>query len=138
MGALDPIAAAFFHARSADPNDERKLCDQTVPVFDGGWRYDLELSPKRKVSVRKDASTAYSSYAVICRIKFKPISGYAPDDPNIKIMSHTDAIEIWFVALPGSNFYMPYHLLLPTDSGTLSATSTTLRVEGSGRTNSQP
>jgi len=138
VGALDPIAAAFFRARSTDPNDELKLCDQTIPVFDGGWRYDLELSLKRKVSVQKDASTAYASYAVVCRIKFKPISGYAPNDPNIKIMSHTDAIEIWFVALPGSNFYVPYHLLLPTDSGTLSATSTTLRVEGSRRTNSQP
>jgi uncharacterized protein DUF3108 len=138
VGALDPVAAAFFRARSGDPNDELKVCDQTVPVFDGGWRYDLELSPKKKVPVRKAASTAYSTYAVVCRVKFKPISGYAPDDPNIKIMSHTDAIEIWLVPLPGSDMYMPYHLLLPTDSGILSATSTTLRVEGNRRTTTQP
>jgi hypothetical protein len=41
VGALDPIAAAFFHARSDNPNGDLKVCDQTVPVFDGGWRFTL-------------------------------------------------------------------------------------------------
>jgi hypothetical protein len=72
---------------------------------------------KRKIPVHKEASTAYSSYAVVCRVKFKPISGYAPDDPNIKLMSHTDAIEVWLVSLRGTYRYVPYHILLPTESG---------------------
>ena len=137
-GALDPIAAAFFHARSEDPNGDLKVCDQTVPVFDGGWRYDLVLSPKRKVTLQRRGSTAYSSYAVVCRVEFKPISGYVPDDPNIKVMSHTDAIEVWLVSLRGTNMYVPYHILLPTDSGLLSATSTSLRLEGNRPANPQP
>ena len=82
-----PLLPPFFRARSDDPNGDLKVCDQTVPVFDGVWRYDLELAPKRKVPVRKGASTAFSNYAVVCRVKFKPISGYAPDDPNVKLMS---------------------------------------------------
>jgi uncharacterized protein DUF3108 len=130
FGALDPIAAAFFRARSNDPNGDLKVCDQTVPVFDGGWRYDLVLAPKRKVPLPKQASTAYASYTVVCRVRFKPISGYAPDDPNIKVMSYTDDIEVWLVPLSGTDMYVPYHLRLPTDSGLLSVTSTTLRVEG--------
>jgi hypothetical protein len=76
FGALDPIAAAFFRARSNDPSGDLKVCDQTVPVFNGGWRYDLVLAPKRKVPLRKQASTAYASYAVVCGVRFKPISGY--------------------------------------------------------------
>jgi hypothetical protein len=138
VGALDPIAAAFFRARSEDPNGDLKVCDQTVPVFDGGWRFDLVLTPKRKVPVRKGASTAYSSYAVVCRVKFKPISGYSPDDPNIKLMSHTDAIEVWLVSVIGTDMYVPYHILLPTDAGLLSAISTSLRVEGNRRASPQP
>ena len=128
VGALDPIAAAFFRARSDDPNGDLKVCDQTVPVFDGGWRYDLVLSPKRRIALQRKGSTAYSSYAVICRVEFKPISGYAPDDPNIKVMSHTDAIEVWLVSIPGTDMYVPCHILLPTDSGVLSATSTSFHV----------
>ena len=138
VGALDPIAAAFFVARSNDPTGDLKVCDRTVPVFDGEWRYDLVLAPKRRVPVRKQASTAYASYAVICRVRFKPISGYAPDDPNIKVMSYTDDIEVWLVPLSGTDMYVPYHLRLPTDSGLLSVTSTTLRVEGNRRGSAQP
>jgi hypothetical protein len=137
-GALDPIAAAFFHARSDDPNGDLKVCDQTVPVFDGGWRYDLVLSPKRKVVLPRKGSTAYSTYAVVCRVEFKPIAGYTPDDPNIKVMSHTDAIEVWLVSMPGTDMYVPYHLLLPTDFGLLSATSTSLRVVANRRKTPQP
>jgi len=116
------------------PNGDLKVCDQTVPVFDGGWRYDLVLSPKRKVALQSKASTAYARYAAVCRVEFKPISGYEPDDPNIKVMSHTDAIEVWLVSVTGTDMYVTYHLLLPTDSGLLSATSTSLRVEGKRRT----
>jgi len=138
VGALDPIAAAFFRAHSGDPDGDLKICEQTVPVFDGGWRYDLELAPKGKVPLRKGASTAFSSYAVVCRVKFRPISGYASDDPNIKLMSHTDAIEVWLVPLSGTEMYVPYRLLLPTESGLLSAISTSLRVEGNWRASAQP
>ena len=49
-------------------------------------------------------------------------AGYEPDDPNIKVMSHTDSIEVWLVSVTGTDMYVPYHLLLPTDSGLLSAT----------------
>jgi hypothetical protein len=119
-GVLDPIAAAFFVARSNDPNGDLKVCDQTVPVFDGEWRYDLVLAPKRKAAIRKQASTGYASYALVCKVRFKPISGYAANDPNVKVMSYTDDIEVWLVPLSGTDMYVPYHLRLPTDSGLVS------------------
>ena len=64
VGVLDPVAAAFFHARSDDPNGDLKVCDQTVPVFDGGWRFDLVLTPKRKVPLRK---TSHDGVFELCR-----------------------------------------------------------------------
>ena len=44
-GVLDPLAAVFLRARSDDANGDSKVCDQTIPVFDGDWRFDLVLSP---------------------------------------------------------------------------------------------
>ena len=55
------------------------------------------------------------------------------DDPNIKIMSHSDAIEVWLVSLPGTAMYVPYRIVLPTDAGPVSATSTSFHVEGDPR-----
>ena len=48
VGVLDPIAAAFFHARSDDPNGDLKICDRTVPVFDGLGDLTLCSRPSAK------------------------------------------------------------------------------------------
>ena len=79
-------------------------------MFDGDWRFDLQLSPKRRVRLRKETPTGYSGYAAICRVKFIPISGYRPDDPDIKLMSQSDAIEVWLVSLRGPPCISPIGL----------------------------
>ena len=38
-GVLDPMTAAFLYARSENPNGDPKVCDQTIPVFDGEARF---------------------------------------------------------------------------------------------------
>ena len=133
VGVLDPMTAAFLRAHSDNSDGDLKVCDQTIPVFDGEWRFNLVLTPKRKARVQKEAPSGYSGYAAVCRVRFNPISGYRPDDPNIKVMSHTDAIEVWLVSLPGTAMYVPYRIVLPTDAGSVSATSTSFQVEGDRR-----
>src|SRR5262245_47967026 len=86
-GVLDPMTAAFLYARSENPNGDPNVAVQTLPVFDGEQRFNLLLQPKRTVKLQKDASTGYSGFAAVCRVKFIPISGYRPDNPGIKLMS---------------------------------------------------
>jgi hypothetical protein len=128
-GVFDPMTAAFLYARSGNPNGDPKVCDQTIPVFDGEQRFDLLLQPKRTVKLQKDASTGYSGFAAVCRVKFIPISGYRPDNPGIKLMSETDEIEVWLVSLPGTEMYVPYRIVLPTLVGYGSAISTSFRIQ---------
>jgi Protein of unknown function (DUF3108) len=137
-GVLDPMTAAFLRAHSDNPNGDLKVCDQTISVFDGEWRFDLVLTPKRTVQVRKETPTGYSGYAAVCRVTFIPISGYRPDNPDIKLMSHTDAIEVWLVSLPGTLMYVPYRIVLPTVVGDGSATSTSFQVEKDWRASLEP
>ncbi|MGO8839926.1 MAG: DUF3108 domain-containing protein [Methyloceanibacter sp.] len=128
-GVLDPMTAGFLRAHSDNPKGDLKVCDQTIPVFDGEWRFDLVLAPKRTVRVQKETPTGYSGYAAVCRVTFIPISGYQPDNPDIKLMSQTDAIEVWLVSLPGTLMYVPYRIVLPTVAGYCSVTSTSFKVE---------
>lgn len=132
-GVLDPVTAVFLYAHSENPNGDPKVCDHTVPVFDGEQRYDLVLKPKRTVKLRKDASTGYSGFAAVCGVKFKPISGYQPDDPDIKLMSQTKEIEVWLVSLPGTAMYVPYRIVLPTFAGSGSLTSTSFRIQSGAK-----
>jgi len=132
-GVLDPMTAAFLYARSENPNGDPKVCEQIVPVFDGEQRFNLVLKPKGRVKLKKDASTGYSGFAAVCRVKFIPISGYRPDNPGIKLMSETDEIEVWLVSLPGTDRYVPYRIILPTLVGYGSATSTSFQIQRGAR-----
>src|SRR5262249_3258541 len=114
QGVLDPVTAMFLYARSDNPNGDLKVCDHTVPVFDGVQRYDLVLKPKRTLRLQKNASTAYSGFAAVCRIKFNPISGHRTDDPDIRLISQSNEIEVWLVSLPKTDMYVPYRIVLPT------------------------
>jgi hypothetical protein len=132
-GVFDPMTGAFLMAQSENPNGDPKVCNQTIPVFDGEQRFNLVLTPKRTVKVQKNASTGYSGFAAVCRVKFIPISGYRPDNPGIKLMAETNDIEVWLVSLPGTALYVPYRIVLPTLVGYGSATSTSFQVARGAR-----
>jgi Protein of unknown function (DUF3108) len=137
-GVLDPMSAAFLYTRSDNPNGDLKVCNQTIPVFDGEQRFDLVLTPKQAVRVTKNGSGGYSGPAAICRVKFIPLGGYRPDNPGIRLMSETNDIEVWLVPLSGTAMYVPYRIVLPTLVGYGSALATSFEVKGPSRASLDP
>jgi hypothetical protein len=137
-GVLDPMSAAFLYTRSDNPNGDLKVCNQTIPVFDGEQRFDLVLTPKQTVRVTKNGSGGYSGPAAICRVKFIPLGGYRPDNPGIRLMSETNDIEVWLVPLSGTAMYVPYRIVLPTLVGYGSALATSFEVKGPSRASLDP
>ena len=129
-GVLDPMSGAFLFARIPTIRTATsKVCDQTLPVFDGRQRFDLMITPKRSGQrAKRNSSTGYAGPAVICRVKFIPIAGYQPDNPGIKLMSQTNEIEVWLVSVRGTEMYVPYRIVLPTPVGYGSALSTSIQV----------
>lgn len=128
-GVLDPLSALFFTAKKAKRNADGSICPGRIPVFDGKQRFDLELSHKKTVQVKKRGKGGYRGQAVVCRIKYIPIAGYKPDNSGIKFMAETDEIEVWLIQVPKKEMYVPYHINIPTPFGTASATSIGLQVE---------
>jgi len=137
-GVLDPMSGAFLSAHSENPNGDLKVCNQTLPVFDGRQRFDLVLTPKRAVNVQRSAASGYNGPAVICRVKFIPIAGYQPDNPGIKLMTETDEIEVWLIPVRGTYMYVPYRIVLPTPVGYGSALVTSIDVDGARRASAEP
>lgn len=126
---LDPMSALFFTARANQLNKDGSICPSRIPVFDGKQRFDLVLSHKRTVQVKKRKKSGYGGKAVVCRIKYVPIAGYKADNKGVTFMAETDDIEVWLIRVPQKNMYVPYHVVMPTPIGTASATSTELQVE---------
>ncbi len=132
-GVLDPMSGAFLTASSQNPNGDLQVCKQILPVFDGRQRFDLVLSPKKAVMVKKSAKSSYGGPAVICRVKFIPIAGYQPDNPGIRMMSQSDEIEVWLIPVRGTYMYVPYRIVLPTPVGYGTATVSSIQVGGARR-----
>jgi Protein of unknown function (DUF3108) len=132
-GVLDPMTGAFLRARPNLSEGDLKVCDETIPVFDGQIRFDLVLMPKQQRRVESATSNGYSGLAAVWGVKFVPISGSRPDNPAIKYMSsHTDSIEVWLVPLPRTALYVPYRISLPTAYGSGSAELLSFQVDKGG------
>jgi uncharacterized protein DUF3108 len=128
-GVLDPMTGAFIRARPNLSDADLKVCDDTIPAFDGKLRFDIVLVPKQQRRVESKIPNGYSGLAAVCGVKFVPISGFRPDDRGIKFMSsHSDAIEVWLVRVPSTVLYLPYRISIPTAFGSGSAEMLSLRV----------
>jgi len=136
-GVLDPMSGAFLSAQSDNPNGDLEVCNKTLPVFDGRQRYDLVVSPKRAVTVKRTTPRGYGGPAVICAVKFIPIAGYQPDNPAIRLMQQSNEIEVWLIPVRASNMYVPYRIVLPTPVGYGSAIVTSIQV-GTRRASAEP
>jgi hypothetical protein len=137
-GVLDPMSSAFLTAQSNNPNGDLNVCNHTLPIFDGRQRYDLVVSPKRSVRVKRTTPQGYAGPAVICRVKFIPIAGYHPDNPAVQMMAKSNEIEAWLMPVRGTNMYVPYRIVLPTPAGYGSAMVTSLQVSGRRRASAEP
>lgn len=127
-GVLDPMSGAFLVAKSDNPNGDLRVCYQTLPVFDGWQRFDLVLTPKKSVTVKKNGPTGYAGPAVICRVKFIPIAGHQLDNPGVKLMSRSNEIEVWLIPVRGTQMYVPYRIVLPTPMGFGTALVTSIQA----------
>ena len=126
-GVLDPMTGAFLRLRPNLSEGDLRICDETIPVFDGKLRFNLVLEPKRQARIE---GKSYAGLAAVCGVKFVPISGFRPDSRAIRYMSsHSDAIEAWLVPVSDTSLFVPYRISIPTAFGAGSAEMLSLRVE---------
>jgi len=129
---LDPLTAAFVYA--PPDGSEQRVCDRTVPVFDGKQRFDIVLKPKRTETLGSDAPANLPDRAAVCQVRYVPIGGYRPDHPGVKYVMTNEDIEVWLVRLPRTALYLPYRIVMPTAWGTGTATLTEVSTSaGSSR-----
>ena len=110
--AID-LATAFVWPA---PNGVRpEICDRTLPLFDGTQRYDLALSFTRSALFEARDGT-YSGEAIVCAVRFRPISGHRRDRDSVQFMADNRDIEIW-VAPAADGFAVPVKIRVRTEHG---------------------
>lgn len=125
---LDPLTAAFLSIRSSVPPGDLGVCNETIRVFDGKQRFDLQLSPKRTETLGSRTPKSISKRAAVCAVRYKPIGGYRPEHAGVQFLQKADGIEAWLVTMPGTGLYLPYKIIVPTTWGNGSVTLTGLKA----------
>jgi hypothetical protein len=110
--ALDPLSALIQTNAPTDADG----CNRTLPIFDGRERFDLALRFSRSEAF--DVNGLPRGSAVVCAIRYTPISGHRPGNKSVLFMQSNEEIEIWLARM-GETLLIPVQLRLRTEYGML-------------------
>jgi hypothetical protein len=127
---LDPLSGIVFALSgvSVSPN---KQCGDTVRVFDGRRRYDIELKYEGQDKLKSDSG--YSGPAVKCTVTYKQLAGFKP---NLNKGKALPVITAWFATFESSSggpvkkFVVPVKIMTDTPYGVALGHARKITVDG--------
>ncbi|WP_237477636.1 DUF3108 domain-containing protein [Lichenibacterium dinghuense] len=124
-GIIDPMSSFIMPVPGTGELLGPAACDRTLPLFDGGVRFDINLSFKR---VQQVATPAYTGPVAVCGARYRPISGYRPDRPVNKFMIDNKDMEVWLAPVGTTRFVYPHHLAVMSMIGMVTIDATEAAV----------
>ena len=112
---LDPMTASLLRAPGNGDPVKAEACNQSVSVFDGRLRYDLQLEFKRIEHVK--AEKGYAGPVVVCSVYFTPVAGFIATRSAIKYLTKLREIEVWLAPVAGTRVLVPFRIQGPTPIG---------------------
>ena len=129
-GTLDPLSGIVF-ALSAVSQSSSKPCGDTVRVFDGRRRYDIELKYEGQDKLKSDGG--YSGPAIKCTVTYKQLAGFKP---NLNKGKTLPVITAWFASFdsttggPVKKFVVPVKIMTDTPYGVALGHARKITVDG--------
>jgi hypothetical protein len=118
---VDPVGALVFLQALRGSTLDTNSCNRTLPLFDGVGRFDIILSYK---SVKQVKLPGFEGQALVCSVRYKPISGHRSNRPVIAFMEENRDIETWLALVPGTRALVPLRIYVKTMVGPLEIDAT--------------
>jgi hypothetical protein len=118
---IDPMSSFIMPVPGTGELLGPAACDRTLPLFDGGVRFNINLSFKRLQQV---ATPAYTGPVAVCGARYQPISGYRPDRPVNKFMADNKDMEVWLAPVGDTRFVYPHHVAVMSMIGMVTIDAT--------------
>jgi hypothetical protein len=131
---LDPVSAMSFAISGLSVTQERP-CGDTLHVFDGARRYDVEFKFIANETLNS-GSDGYSGPAVKCEVIYKQIAGFKP---SVKQGDKTYPIYVWGAVFQTQaagtlrRFVVPVKIMTETSFGSAVAMAHKIMVDGEKR-----
>ena len=118
-GIVDPLSALLMSVKSTKHRLGKTVCNQTIRMFDGRWRYNIELFYKGMTEVKSSSSQGYSGPATRCGARMRFVAGHRPGNKSTKFMESNKDLEVWFVPVANEPVVAAYRLQIGTVVGRL-------------------
>ena len=135
LGTLDPVSAMTFAISGISVSPQRP-CGDTLRVFDGARRYDVEFRFIKEVDLKPDED-GYGGPTVKCEVIYKQIAGFKPSVDQGK---KSYPIYVWGAPFettapgPLKRFIVPVRIETDTSFGTAKAIARKISIDGARRT----
>ena len=109
-GVVDPLSGFLIPMKmGADVTPE--LCTRVIPVFDGGGRFDITLSPGSAGTLD---IPGYKGPVVTCPVRYTPISGHREKKNNVTYMENNRDISVTLAPMAGKPYLVPVKISIAT------------------------
>lgn len=122
-GVNDPVASFLIKADTLSP----EICNRNLDIYTGIERFDIDMSFAENQTATSQR-TGYQGPVVLCKLRYKPISGHFSDSASTTYMKNNQRFLIWFAPLEDTGYAIPYRILIGTAFGDLSMVLTRLNV----------
>lgn len=118
-GIVDPLSGLLLSVKSKKHRVGRSVCDRTVRMFDGRWRYNIELFYKGTKEIRASKPGSYSGPVTRCGAKIRFVAGHRPGKKSVRYMENNKDMEAWFVPVGDEPVVAVYRIQVGTMIGRL-------------------
>lgn len=125
---VDPLSGLLLSVKSTKHRVGRSVCDRTVRMFDGRWRYNIELFYKGTKEVKASKPGSYSGPVTRCGAKIRFVAGHRPGKKSVRYMENNKDLEAWFVPVGEEPVVAVYRIQVGTMIGRLVLQAKELRI----------
>ena len=118
-GIVDPMSGLLLSVKSNKHRVGKSLCNRTVRMFDGRWRYNIELYYKGTKQVKGSKPGSYSGPATRCGARIRFVAGHRPGKKSVKYMENNKDLEAWFIPVGDEPVVAVYRIQIGTMIGRL-------------------
>lgn len=126
-GVLDPVSAFLMPVTGRGPVLDPSSCNRTLPVFDGGGRFDVALKFKETTTLK---FRGYDGPALLCDVRYTPVAGHRAERRAVQFMADNRDIQVWLIPVGTSRLVVPGRIMLRTLIGMLTIDARRMTIGG--------
>ena len=118
-GIVDPLSGLLIAVKSNKDRVGEAVCDRTIRMFDGRWRYNIELFYKGTKDVYSSLKDGYKGPVTRCGARMRFVAGHRPNKESTQFMEKNKNLEAWFIPVGDEPVVAVYRLEIGTMVGSL-------------------